>query len=223
MRILLIEDDSVIADLIVKGMKESGFVIEHASDGISGLNLALSSGYDLAIIDIMLPKLNGLSIIDQIRERRIKMPIIILSAKRDVDDRINGLRHGSDDYLTKPFSFSELLARVEALIRRANNVTEPTSLEYADIRLDLLSRTVTRRGINIVLQPKEFALLEYLIRSAERVVSKTMIMERVWNYHFDPNTNVVEARVSKLRDKIDRDFDEQLIHTVRGLGYVLKR
>ncbi len=222
MRLLLIEDDMVIASLIMKGMKEAGFVIDHAADGRLGLNMALNDGYDLAIIDLMLPKLDGLSIINSIRDNKMSLPIIILSAKRDVDDRVNGLRHGSDDYLTKPFSFSELLARVEALIRRANNVAEPTSLEYDDLTLDLMARTVKRQGKHIVLQPKEFALLEYLLRNAERVVSKTMIMERVWNYHFDPNTNVVEARVSKLRDKMDRGFSPQLIHTIRGLGYVLK-
>lgn len=222
MRILLIEDDSVIAELIIKGMKEAGFVVEHTADGLSGLDKALHDGFDLAIVDLMLPGLDGLSIIERVREVKLTLPIIILSAKRDIDDRINGLRHGSDDYLTKPFSFSELLARVEALLRRANNVTEPTSLHYADLTLDLMARTVSRGSHNISLQPREFSLLEYLLRNAGRVVSKTMIMERVWNYNFDPNTNVVEARVSKLREKVDRDFTPHLIHTVRGLGYVLK-
>ena len=222
MRLLLVEDDTIIADLILNGMQQAGYVIDHVVDGISGLDKALNEGYDLAIIDLMLPRLDGLSIIDQIRAKGIKIPIIILSAKRNVDDRILGLRHGSDDYLTKPFSFSELLARVEALIRRANQVVEPSTLSYADLTMDLMARVVRRQDKNIVLQPKEFALLEYLVRNADRVVSKTMIMERVWNYHFDPNTNIVEARISKLRDKIDRDFDNQLIHTVRGLGYVFK-
>ncbi len=222
MRILLIEDDRVIAEFIKKGMRESGFQIEHMDDGFAGLDAALNDSYDLAIIDVMLPKLDGLSIIERMRTRKINLPIIILSAKRSVDDRITGLRYGGDDYLTKPFSFSELLARVEALLRRASNVIESTSLSFKDLSLDLLARTVLRSGKKICLQPKEFALLEYLIRNTGHVVSKTMIIERVWNYNFDPNTNVVEARISKLREKIDKGFDTPLIHTVRGLGYVLK-
>ena len=222
MKILLIEDDSVIADFIKKGLTEAGYVVEHVDDGKTGLNFALDGIYDLAIIDLMLPELDGLSVIDRIREKKLNLPIIILSAKRSVDDRIHGLRHGSDDYLTKPFSFSELLARVEALLRRANNVTEPSSLSIRDLSLDLLARTVRRNGKKIDLQPKEFALLEYLVRNKGHVVSKTMIMERVWNYDFDPGTNVVEARISKLREKIDKDFSVPLIHTVRGLGYVLR-
>lgn len=222
MRLLLIEDDLVIANLIVKGMKESGFVVDHVANGLDGLDHALNNNYELAIIDLMLPSLDGLSIIERVRKKRIALPIIILSAKRDVDDRIDGLRHGSDDYLTKPFSFSELLARVEALIRRSTSVVEPTTLSYENLTLDLMSRTVQRGAKSISLQPKEFALLEYLTRNAKRVVSKTMIMERVWNYNFDPNTNVVEARVSKLREKVDKGFEKNLIHTVRGLGYVLK-
>ncbi|QMU60988.1 MAG: response regulator [Gammaproteobacteria bacterium] len=222
MKLLLIEDDQVIANFIQKGMKEAGFVIDHMQDGQIGLNAAVSKQYDLAIIDLMLPKLDGLAIIDRIREKKINLPIIILSAKRTVDDRIDGLQHGSDDYLTKPFSFSELLARVEALLRRSNNTVEPTSLTINDLSLDLLSRTVVRDDKRIDLQPKEFALLEYLIRHTGHVVSKTMIMERVWNYDFDPGTNVVEARISKLREKVDKGFNTPLIHTVRGLGYILK-
>jgi DNA-binding response OmpR family regulator len=170
----------------------------------------------------MLPGLDGLSILDRLRQEKKNLPIIILSAKRTVDDRITGLRHGGDDYLVKPFSFSELLARVESLFRRGQHVVEPTSLSFHDLRLDLLARTVTRSGIKIDLQPKEFSLLEYLIRNAGHVVSKTMIMERVWDYNFDPGTNVVEARMSKLREKVDRDFEIPLIHTIRGLGYVVK-
>ncbi|MFC1664261.1 response regulator transcription factor [Pseudomonadota bacterium] len=222
MRILLIEDDEVIAEFVKKGMKEAGFVIDHASDGSSGFNMALDNSYDIAVVDIMLPKMDGLSVITRLREKKIDVPIIILSAKRSVDDRVSGLRHGSDDYLTKPFSFSELLARVEALVRRANKIVEPTTLTLQDLALDLLARTVTRSGKKINLQPKEFALLEYLIRNSGHVVSKTMIMERVWDYNFDPGTNVVEARISKLREKVDNGFDKPLIHTVRGLGYVLK-
>jgi len=222
MKLLLVEDDQVIADFICKGLKESGFSVDHFSDGQKGLSAALKDTYDLAIIDLMLPMLDGLSVIDRIREKKINIPIIILSAKRTVDDRINGLRHGSDDYLTKPFSFSELLARVEALLRRSNNAIEPTNLSINNLSLDLLARTVIRDNKKIDLQPKEFALLEYLIRHRGHVVSKTMIMERVWNYDFDPGTNVVEARISKLREKIDKGFNTPLIHTVRGLGYTLK-
>lgn len=222
MKILLIEDDLVIADFIKKGMTEAGFSVEHTDNGRTGLGFALDGGWDLAIIDLMLPQLDGLSIINRIRAKKINLPIIILSAKRSVDDRIQGLQLGSDDYLTKPFSFSELLARVEALLRRASHVSEPSSLCFHDLTLDLLARTVTRNDKRIVLQPKEFALLEYLVRNRGRVVSKTMIMERVWNYDFDPGTNVVEARISKLREKIDKDFELPLIHTVRGLGYVLR-
>jgi len=222
MKLILIEDDQVIADFITKGMREAGFSIDHAVDGQAGLNFILENSYDTAIIDLMLPKLDGLSIISRIREKKINLPVIILSAKRSVDERIMGLQSGGDDYLTKPFSFSELLARTEALLRRSNNVVESTTLSIQDLSLDLLARTVERAGKKIDLQPKEFALLEYLIRNTGRVVSKTMIMERVWDYNFDPQTNVVEARISKLREKVDKDFDPPLIHTVRGLGYVLK-
>ncbi len=222
MRILLIEDDHIIADFIQKGMKEAGFTIDHFDDGSIGLHAALTGSYDVGILDLMLPHLDGLSILDRLRKEKNGLPIIILSAKRSVDDRIQGLRHGGDDYLIKPFSFSELLARVESLLRRAQHVLEPTSLTFQDLSLDLLARTVVRDGIKIELQPKEFSLLEYLVRNAGHVVSKTMIMERVWDYNFDPGTNVVEARISKLREKIDKDFSAPLIHTIRGLGYVLK-
>lgn len=222
MRIILIEDDQIIADFIQKGMKEAGFTIDHFDDGSIGLHAALTGNYDVGILDLMLPNLDGLSILDRLRKEKKNLPIIILSAKRSVDDRINGLRHGGDDYLIKPFSFSELLARVESLLRRAQHIIEPTSLSFQDLSLDLLARTVVREGIKIELQPKEFALLEYLVRNAGHVVSKTMIMERVWDYNFDPGTNVVEARISKLREKIDKDFGTPFIHTIRGLGYVLK-
>ena len=222
MRLLLIEDDHVIANFIKKGMKEAGFTLDHFDNGTIGLHAAMTQEYDVGIFDLMLPGLDGLSIIDRLRSEKRNLPILILSAKRSVDDRINGLRHGGDDYLIKPFSFSELLARVESLLRRAQHVVEPTSLCFADLTLDLLARTIVRSGKKIELQPKEFALLEYLIRHAGHVVSKTMILERVWDYNFDPGTNVVEARMSKLREKVDKDFDIQLIHTVRGLGYVLK-
>lgn len=222
MKIILIEDDQVIADFITKGMREAGFAIDHAVDGQMGLNAIIDNNYDIAIIDLMLPKLDGLTVISRLREKKINLPIIILSAKRSVDERITGLQNGGDDYLTKPFSFSELLARVEALLRRSTNVVESTTLSIQDLTLDLLARTVERSGKKIDLQPKEFALLEYLMRNTGRVVSKTMIMERVWDYNFDPQTNVVEARISKLREKVDKNFDNPLIHTIRGLGYVLK-
>ena len=222
MRILLIEDDQIIADFIRKGMKEAGFIVDHWADGEIGLQAALTQDYDVGILDLMLPGVDGLTILDRIRQAKKSLPIIILSAKRTVDDRIHGLRRGGDDYLIKPFSFSELLARVESLLRRAQHVAEPSSLSFEDLQLDLLARTVSRAGKKLDLQPKEFALLEYLIRNAGHVVSKTMIMERVWDYHFDPGTNVVEARISKLKEKIDKGFTLQLIHTVRGLGYVLK-
>lgn len=222
MRILLIEDDQTIAGFIQKGLREAGFAVDHASDGMEGLNQALSDSYDLAIIDLMLPKLDGLSIIERVRGRKIRLPVIILSAKRSIDDRVRGLQRGGDDYLTKPFSFSELLARVQALLRRANNVVEATRLTVHDLSIDLLARTVERGGKAIQLQPKEFALLEYLMRNAGHIVSKTMIMERVWDYNFDPQTNVVETRISRLREKVDKDFSVRLIHTVRGLGYVVR-
>lgn len=222
MRILLIEDDSIIAAYIQKGMLEAGHCVLHADDGVSGLDYALNEHFDVAIIDLMLPKLDGLSIIQKMQENKIHAPVLILSAKRSVDDRVAGLRKGGDDYLTKPFSFTELLARVEALYRRSHDHDAATLLELADLQLDLMSRRVTRAGQRVDLQPKEFALLEYLIRNAGNVVSKTMIMERVWNYNFDPCTNIVEARICKLREKIDKGFSRQLIQTVRGSGYVLR-
>jgi len=222
MRILLVEDDLKIASFIEKGLKSAGFAVDHTPDGQEGLDMALTEPYDAAIIDIMLPKLDGLSIIERIRKEDIRTPVIILSAKGSVEDRVKGLHTGGDDYLTKPFSFSELLARVQALIRRASGVSEPTSITAGELSIDLLTREVTRSGKKIELQPLEFALLEYLTRNAGRVVSKTMIMEHVWNYNFDPQTNVVEARICRLRDKIDKGFPETLIKTVRGVGYVLK-
>jgi two-component system OmpR family response regulator len=222
MRILLVEDDSKIASFIIKGMKEAGYAVDHAPDGNEGLTLALTEPYDTAIIDIMLPKLDGLSLIEEMRKNKVTTPVIILSVKGSVEDRVKGLQTGSDDYLTKPFAFSELLARVQALIRRASGATEPTRITLGNLAINLLSREVTREGKKIDLQAMEFSLLEYLMRNAGRVVSKTMIMEHVWDYNFDPETNVVEARICRLRDKIDRDFPGKLIHTVRGVGYVLK-
>jgi DNA-binding response OmpR family regulator len=222
MRILLVEDDLKIASFLMKGLKEAGFAIDHAADGEDGLHLALNEPYDVDIIDIMLPKLNGLMLIKEMRRQKINTPVIVLSAKRSIDDRIKGLQTGSDDYLTKPFSFSELLARVQALIRRASGASESAILEIADLSMNLLTREVLRANKKIDLQPREFSLLEYLMRNAERVVSKTMILEHVWDYSFDPQTDVVDVLICRVRSKIERDFDKKLIHTIRGVGYVLK-
>ncbi len=223
MRVLLVEDDLKIASFILKGLKEASFAVDHTEDGEEGLNMALTKPYDTAIIDIMLAKLDGLTLIERLREQKINTPVIIVSAKRSIDDRVKGLQTGGDDYLTKPFAFSELLARVQALIRRASGATEPTRLSVGDLSMNLLTHEVIREGKKIDLQPLEFALLEYLMRNAGRVVSKIMIMEHVWDYNFDPQTNVVEARICKLRDKIDKGFATKLIHTIRGVGYVLKK
>ncbi len=222
MRILVVEDDPKISSFIIKGLKQAGFAVNHAADGEDGLDLALCEPCDAAIIDIMLPKLDGLSLIEKLRRQKITTPVIILSAKRSVDDRVKGLQTGSDDYLTKPFAFSELLARVQALIRRASGASEPASLTVGDLSMNLLTREVIRGGKKIELQPREFALLEYLIRNVGRVVSKTLIMEHVWDYGFDPQTSVVDVLVCRLRNKVDRDFDQKIIHTIRGVGYVVK-
>jgi two-component system OmpR family response regulator len=222
MRILLVEDDQKIASFILKGLRAEGFAVDHALDGEDGLHLALTEPYDAAIVDIMLPKLNGLKLIENMRREKINTPVIVLSAKGEVEDRVKGLQMGADDYLTKPFAFSELLARLQALIRRSSDITEPTKLGVSDLTMNLITREVVRAGKKIDLQPLEFSLLEYLLRNAGRVVSKTMIMEHVWDYYFDPQTNVVESRIYKLREKIDKGFPTRLIHTVRGVGYVLK-
>jgi two-component system OmpR family response regulator len=222
MRILVIEDDKKIGSFVVKGLKQAGFAVDHAIDGEDGIHLALHESYDAAVIDIMLPKLDGLSLIEELRRQKVNTPVIILSAKRSVDDRVKGLQTGSDDYLTKPFSFSELIARVQALIRRASNTSEPTRLAFGDMSIDLFTREVTRADRKIYLQPREFALLEYLMRNPGRMISKTMIMEHVYDYNFDPQTNVVDVLICRLRDKIDRDFEKKMIHTIRGVGYVLK-
>ncbi|NOX80478.1 MAG: response regulator transcription factor [Deltaproteobacteria bacterium] len=222
MRVLLVEDDRQTAKFIVKGLQQEGFAVDHAADGLAGLDLAATESYDAAIIDIMLPKLDGLALIDELRKQGILTPIIVLSARSSVDDRIRGLQAGGDDYLVKPFAFSELVARIQALMRRVNPAAEPTTLTVGELRMDLVKRKVYRGGREIELQPKEFALLEYLMRNPGRVLSKTMIMEHVWDYNFDPETNVVEARICRLRDKIDRSFNTRLIHTTRGVGYVLE-
>lgn len=222
MRLLFVEDDLKIVAFVGKGLKEAGFVVEHVADGQNGLSLALNGSCDAAIIDIMLPGMDGLALIEELRRHHIRLPVIILSAKRSIDERVQGLQVGGDDYLTKPFAFSELLARIHALMRRANNSPESTGINVGDLHIDLLARAVTRAGKKIDLQPREFSLLEYLARNAGRVVSKTMIMERVWDYNFDPQTNVVESRICRLRDKIDKGFDRPLIHTMRGMGYVFR-
>jgi len=222
MRILLVEDDAKIASFVQKGLKAAGFAVDLADDGETGLHLAFTEPYDAAVVDIMLPERDGLSLIEELRRAGIKTPVIILSAKGSVDDRVRGLQTGSDDYLAKPFAFSELLARVQALIRRNSGAVEPSRLTVNSLTLNLITRDVYREGRKIELQPLEFSLLQYLMRNAGRVVSKTMIMEHVWDYHFDPQTNVVESRIYRLREKIDKDFSEKLIHTVRGVGYVFK-
>ena len=222
MRLLLVEDDRKIAAFVLKGLRAAGFAVDHATDGETGLALACTEAYDTAIVDIMLPKLDGLSLIRHLREEKIDTPLIVLSARGSLDDRVRGLQAGSDDYLSKPFAFSELLVRVQALIRRASGAAEPTRLHAAGLSMNLLTREVTRDGRPIELQPLEFSLLEYLLRNAGKVVSRTMIMEHVWDYHFDPLTNVVDARICRLRDKIDKGFEKKLIHTIRGVGYVLR-
>ena len=222
MRALLVEDDASIADFVARGLKEAGFAVDHAADGEAGLAAALQQPYDVAIVDVMLPRRDGLSLIEELRRGGVSTPVLILSARRSVDDRVRGLQSGGDDYLTKPFAFAELLARVQALVRRATRAPEPTSLTVDDLVLDLLSRRVTRGGTSLDLRPREFALLEYLMRNAGRVVSKTMILSHVWDYSFDPQTNVVDVLVSRLREKIDRPFGKKLLHTVRGVGYVLR-
>jgi two-component system OmpR family response regulator len=222
MRLLVIEDDRTIAAFVVKGLEQAGFAVDHAEEGRKGLAFALTEPYDAAVVDLMLPGLDGLSVIEEMRRRKVRTPVIILSAKRAVDDRVRGLQAGGDDYLVKPFAFSELLARVQALIRRSAGDTQPTRLVAGDLVLDLATRHVARAGTAIDLRPREFALLEYLMRNAGRVVSKTMILAHVWDYHFDPRTNVVDVLVFRLREKLDRDFDVKMLHTVRGVGYVLK-
>jgi two-component system OmpR family response regulator len=221
-RALLVEDDPTIAEFVARGLREAGFAVDHASDGEAGLTAALAMPYDVAIVDLMLPKRDGLSLIEELRRRGVATPVLILSARREIDDRVRGLQTGGDDYLTKPFAFAELLARVQALVRRATRAPEPTTLKVDDLVLDLLSRRVTREGKPIDLRPREFALLEYLMRNAGRVVSKTMILSHVWEYNFDPQTNIVDVLVSRLREKIDRPFEQKLLQTVRGVGYVLR-
>ncbi len=221
MRILVVEDDATLAEFVSKGLREAGYVVDTAADGQIGLNLAIANRPDLAVVDVMLPSLDGFSLISALRQRGLRFPVLILSARRSVDDRVKGLHIGGDDYLTKPFAFPELLARVQALLRRVPEAGEPTQLRVADLTIDLLSREVTRAGRRIELRPREYALLEYLARHPGQVVSKTMILSRIWNYSFDPRTNVVDVLVHRLREKIDGAFEPKLLQTRRGMGYVL--
>ena len=222
MRALLVEDDDTIAGFVERGLREAGFAVDRFADGEAGCEAAVGQSYDVAVVDVMLPKRDGLSLIDELRKRGIDTPVLILSARRSVDDRVKGLQAGGDDYLTKPFAFAELLARVQALVRRASRAPEPTTLTVDDLVLDLLSRRVTRGDVTIDLRPREFSLLEYLMRNTGKVISKTMILSHVWDYSFDPQTNIVDVLVSRLREKIDRRFDKKLLHTVRGVGYVIR-
>lgn len=222
MRILVVEDDSKLASFIVKGLKQNGFAVDCAGDGEEGLMLARTVEYDTAVLDIMLPLLDGLSLLRRLRQDKIMTPVLLLSAKASVDDRVKGLQSGGDDYLTKPFAFAELLARVQALIRRANQTAEPTRLEISNLSMDLLTREVKRGEELIELHSREFALLELLLRHPGRPVTKTMILEHVWDYSFDPQTNVVDVLVHRLRSKLDKNFPDKLIQTIRGVGYVIK-
>lgn len=222
MRILVIEDDSDTANYIVRGLQEAGHQAEQAADGLDGFHRASTEPFDALIVDRMLPALDGLTVIRKLREAGHTMPVLILSALGEVDDRVEGLRAGSDDYLTKPFAFAELLARLDALMRRGDNEAVTTHLQISDLEMDLLSREVKRGGHVIQLQPREYRLLEYLMRHHGQVVTRTMLLENVWDYHFDPQTNVIDVHISRLRGKIDKGFGTPLLHTVRGAGYLLR-
>jgi two-component system OmpR family response regulator len=222
MKILVVEDDRDTATYLTKGLSESGYIVDCAGDGREGLFLASSGGYDAMVLDRMLPSMDGLSMLGALRAAEIRTPALILSALASVDDRVKGLRAGGDDYLVKPFAFSELLARLEALLRRGAGPTTATKLRVADLELDLLTRSVRRAGKAIEVLPREFRLLEYLMRNAGHVVTRTMLLEHVWDYHFDPQTNVIDVHISRLRQKIDKSFDQPLLHTVRGAGYCLR-
>ncbi|HEX7673866.1 MAG TPA: response regulator transcription factor [Bdellovibrio sp.] len=223
MKILIVEDDKKISEFLAKGLKEAGYLIEHASDGEEGLAKAVGLSFDLVILDLMLPKLSGLDLLQKIRSQKIMAPVLILSAKHSVDDRVSGLQSGGDDYMVKPFAFTELLARVEALLRRSPKSLDVSKLQFEDLVLDLKTKEVTRSNKRIELHAKEFSLLEYFLRNPGQVLSKTQILEKVWSYDFDPQTNVVDVLVCRLRNKIDKDFDDKTIHTIRGMGYVLKK
>ncbi len=222
MRLLLVEDDKKIASYIEKGLKEAGFTLDVSHDGHEGLFLALSEPYDVAVIDIMLPRLDGLSIIEEMRQKDVDTPVLILSAKQSVDDRVQGLQRGGDDYMVKPFSFNELLARVQALIRRDKSNRKTTKLTVGSLQMDLLRHEVYRDGEKIDLPAKEYALLEYMMRNMDVVLTKTSILEKVYDYAFDPQTNVVDVLVCRLRNKVDKNYETKMIHTVRGMGYVLR-
>ncbi len=222
MRILIIEDDDNTASYLLKGLAESGHTVDRSADGKDGLFMAMEGDYDLMIVDRMLPVLDGLSLIRSLRAANRKMPALILSALGEVDDRVEGLKAGGDDYLVKPFAFAELLARIEALTRRTDTASPETTLRVGDLEVNLLSRTVRRAGRLIEVQPREFRLLEYMMRHADQVVTRTMLLESVWDYHFDPQTNVIDVHISRLRQKVDKDFDRPLLHTVRGAGYCLR-
>ena len=222
MRILIIEDDGQISSYVANGLRQAGFAVDTAERGDDGLHMAAGLEYDALIVDVMLPGLDGISLIENLRKRGDDTPVLVLSAKSSLDDKIRGIQSGGDDYITKPFSFSELLVRIQALIRRSSREKTSAELEVGELRLDLMSRRVTRAGREIELQPREFALLEYLMRNSGNVVSKTMILEHIWDYHFDPQTNVVDVLVHRLRSKLDREFDVKMLNTVRGVGYVLK-
>ena len=222
MRLLVVEDDPKIASFLTGGFRQSGFAADHAADGLDGLALARQAHYAAAVIDVMLPRLDGLALVATLRAEKISLPVLLLSARASVDDRIRGLQAGGDDYVTKPFAFSEVLARVQALVRRATSAAEPSELRAGGVVMNLLTREVAREGRKIDLQTREFALLELFLRSPGRVLTKTLILERIWDYSFDPQTNVVDVLVCRLRAKLDRDFARALIHTLRGVGYVLK-
>ena len=222
MRILVVEDDKDAASWLVKGLKESSHIVDHATDGESGLALASDGNYDVLVVDRMLPKLDGLELIRRLRAKENSVPILILSALSDVDERVKGLRSGGDDYLAKPYAFSELLARVEGLGARKLLDLKDAKLKVFDLELDLLTRTVTRGGTQIILQPRVFKLLEYLVRNAGHIVTRTMLLENVWDYHFDPQTNVIDVHISRLRGKLDKGFATPLLQTVRGAGYMIR-
>ena len=222
-RVLVVEDDKKIASFVTNGLKQAGFAVDHSGDGEEAYALASATSYDVAIVDVMLPKMDGITLVQNLRRDGVKMPIIFLSAKGSVEDRVKGLQSGGDDYLTKPFSFAELLARVQAMIRRSTHATtEPTRLTAGDLAMDLLTREVSRAAKKIELQPREFALLEYLLRNTGKVVTKAMILEHIFDYSFDPQTNVVDVLVHRLRSKVDKEFPRKLIQTYRGIGYALK-
>ncbi|MEM1199178.1 MAG: response regulator transcription factor [Pseudomonadota bacterium] len=222
MRILVIEDDQQAAGFLIKGLREEGHIVDHAADGEDGLALAREGVHDVLVVDRMLPKRDGLSVIEALRSEDVATPVLILSALGEVDDRVTGLRAGGDDYLAKPYAFSELVARIDVLARRNKPEAAQTKLVVGDLELDLLARSCTRAGQDIVLQAREFRLLEYLMKHAGQVVTRTMLLENVWDYHFDPQTNVIDVHISRLRSKIDKDFDGTLLHTVRGAGYSIR-